>query len=310
MRPVCLIVDKMHSSIIPLLEELGYTVDYQPEFTRAEILRTIRKATGLIIRNKTYVNSEILDCAPDLKFIARAGAGVDRMDTVTIRARDIEILNAPEGNRMALAEHGLGMLLALLNRITLADNEVRSGVWDRESNRGVNIEGKTVGIIGYGHMGSAFAELLAGFKCEVLAYDKYKIGPFQFAREASLPEIFLRSNILSLHIPLTNETANMVDGEFMRKFNNDIYLLNTARGGIVKETDLLKELESGKILGAALDVLENERIDFLDSKQSKNLKSLAYYPQVIFTPHVAGWSHGSYSKINQVLARKIASLGI
>lgn len=307
MRPICLIVDKMHPTIVSMLEEIGYEVDYRPELNRAEIMKAVGKATGLIVRSKTYINSEILDCGPNLKFIARAGAGLDLIDTEAVLVRNIQLLNAPEGNRVALAEHALGMLLALLNRITIANQEVKNGIWDRYSNRGVNIEGKTIGIIGYGQMGSAFAELLTGFNCIVLAYDKYKEGPFEFARSVTLQEIFSNSNILSLHLPLTDETANMVDGKFMRKFKSNFYLLNTARGGIVNEGDLVVELERGKILGAALDVLENEKIDSLNSKQSEVLKSLAKFEQVIFTPHVGGWSNESYLKINRVLARKIKS---
>ena len=235
---------------------------------------------------------------------------MDLIDIESVLAREIHLINAPEGNRVALAEHALGMLLTLLNRITIANQEVKSGTWDRSANRGVNIEGKTIGIIGYGHMGSAFAEVLRGFHCTVLAYDKYKDGPFEFARPVKLQEIFSNTNILSLHVPLTDETANMIDFDFMGKFKHNFYLLNTARGGIVNEKDLSEQLERGKVLGAALDVLENEKIDSLDNEQSQVLSSLAGLEQVIFTPHVAGWSHESFLRINQVLVAKIKSLDI
>lgn len=303
-----MIVDKMHPSIVPQLEGIGYDVDYRPESSRTEIMEAVSKATGLIIRNKTHIDSEILDQGSNLKFIARAGAGMDLIDTEEVLARNIRLLNAPEGNRVALAEHALGMLLALLNRITVANQEVKNGIWDRSSNRGVNIEGKTIGIIGYGQMGSAFAQLLPSFNCTVLAYDKYKSGPFEFARAVTMQEIFLYTDILSLHIPLSEDTTSLVDAEFIQKFENNIYLVNTARGGIVNEADLVNELGKGKVLGAALDVLENEKIDTLDSKQSENFKALAQFDQVIITPHVGGWSHESYLKINQVLAQKIKSL--
>jgi D-3-phosphoglycerate dehydrogenase len=293
------------------LQKLGFTVDYRPDIGREEILTIISDYIGLIIRSKTDVNSEFLDKASQLKFVARAGAGTDKIDVPLCERRKIPILNAPEGNQDALAEHALGMLLALMNRIVISDHQVRDFVWDREGNRGIEIHGKTVGIIGYGHMGSAFARRLAGFSCKVLAYDKYKTGYEDiYARETDLDELFREADILSLHVPLTDETRNFYNYGFFRQFAKNIWLINTARGNILPLEDLVRLIGEGKITGAALDVLEKENLKKLGKSELEIFEELIKFNNVVLTPHIAGWTHESYRKINETLLEKIGRLNM
>lgn len=307
----CLIADKMHPSIIPSLENIGFEVSYSPEITREELINRIFEFTGLVIRSKTAVDAELLQNAANLKFVARAGAGIDQLDVQTLNQKNIEILNAPEGNRDALGEHAIGMLLCLFNKIHLADAQVKQGVWDREGNRGVELKGKTIGLIGFGNMGQAFAKRLSSFGCKVLAYDKYHPNfTSDFASSVSLEEIFESVNILSIHTPLTSETLGMVSDAFINKFKNPIYLINTARGEIIFFSTLVKGIQNGKILGAALDVLECEKLKNLREEQSRSFNYLAASNKVLFTPHVAGWTFESYEKINEVLVDKIRALGL
>jgi len=310
MSKLVLIIDDLHDSIVPQLEQLGFTVNYRPEIKRPELLRIIKDYSGLIVRSKTRIDEEVITAGNNLEFIGRSGAGMDLIDVDVAQSRGIKLVNSPEGNRDALGEHAIGMMLCLLNNIKQADSQVRQRVWKREENRGVNIMEKTVSIIGYGNMGSAFAQRLSGFGCRVLAYDKYKTGPFEFAREVRMEQVFRETDVLSLHLPLTEETRNLVDSTYISQFQSDIYLINTARGGILDERALVDQLKIGKITGAALDVLENENLSRLNDSQDSNLKELIDLPNVILTPHIAGWSHESYLKLNQVLIEKIKSLQI
>jgi D-3-phosphoglycerate dehydrogenase len=304
-----IIVDEMHSSIQPGLEQIGCEVDYKPDITRAELLERIEHYFGIIIRSKTTLDQELLDKAIQLRFIARAGAGVDKIDMDICQKRGIRILNAPEGNRDALGEHAVGMLLALLNKIHTADSQIRHGIWDREGNRGIEIQGKTIGIMGYGNMGSAFARRLASFDCTLLAYDKYKKEYSDaVVKECEMEEIYSLSDILSLHVPLTDETYQFYNTNFFQRFEKSIYLVNTARGSILPIKDLINLLDEGKILGAALDVLENEKISVLSGLEKQFFKNLISRDNVILTPHVGGWSVESYKKINDVLMGKIKTL--
>jgi len=303
------IVDEMHPSIIPDLKANGISVDYQPDIKREEILKKIGNYSGIIIRSKTTIDKEILDKAINLKFIARAGAGIENIDEVLCRLRGIRIINAPEGNRDALGEHAMGMLLALLNKIHTSDREIRAGTWDREGNRGIEIKGKTIGIIGYGNMGSAFAKRLSSFDCAILAYDKYKHGfSDAMVKESNLDEIFLEVDILSFHVPLTDETLGFYDELFFKKFKKKLFVINTARGPILPLKDLLKTMDEGIILGAALDVLENEKLDTFTEQEKRDFNNLISRDNVILTPHVGGWSKESYKKINDVLIEKIKAL--
>jgi D-3-phosphoglycerate dehydrogenase len=304
-----LIADEMHPSIIEMLHEIGYVPDYQPFINRTQILDIINNYEGLIIRSKTKIDKEFLNHAQRLKFIGRAGAGLDLIDLKEAEERQISIFAANEGNRIAVAEHVMGMILSLLNRLHTADREVRNRIWHREENRGFELFGKTVGIIGFGNNGKETAKRFAAFRCRVLVYDKYLSNIQENAvQEASIHEIFNEADILSLHIPLTDETLQMVDNRFIAQFRKKIYLINAARGEIVVLSDLVKNLKSDKILGACLDVLENEKLTQLTAQQQQDFDYLCQSDKVILTPHIAGWTHESYLKINEVLVAKIQKL--
>ena len=301
-----LIADSMHTSLFNMLENENWEFDYHPEFRRSDIIAAIGQYDGLIIRSKTLIDKEVLDAATQLKFIARAGAGLDLIDLKIVGERKIQLFHAGEGNRDAVAEHALGMLLALFNNILKADREVRNGIWDREGNRGVEIMHKTVGIIGYGNNGGATAKRLSGFGCKVLAYDKYRDHYADtFASEATLEQIMEEADILSLHIPLTAETRYLINQDFIEKFSKPFYLLNLSRGETVKLESVVEGLKSGKILGACLDVLENEKLKSLTPDQQISFDYLAASDRVVLTPHIGGWTHESYVRINEVLVNQI-----
>lgn len=302
-----LIIDKMHLSIIPLLEAEGYGVDYRPEITRKEILECIGAYEGLVIRSKTPIDQEVLVLARKLRFVARAGAGLDNIDLDFLERNGIALHHAPEGNRDAVAEHALGMILMLFNKLGQADQQVRNGVWDREANRGEELAGKTIGIFGFGNMGKSFAKRLRGFDVKMLAYDKYLSGfGDEWVQEASFGQIQEDADILSIHVPLTPETRNFFTIGVLEAFHKPIYLVNTARGEVIS-FDTLNEALSRKLLkGAMLDVLENERLQALSSAQKISFKRLTERENVLFSPHVAGWTVESYVKINQVLVKKIS----
>ncbi len=305
-----LITDDMHASIMPMLEEIGFVPDYRPDIKRPEILSIIAGYEGLLIRSKTKIDAEFLGYCTKLEFIGRAGAGLDLIDTEEVTKRNIQIFAANEGNRDAVAEQTMGMMLCLFNKINTADNQVRNKIWLREENRGVELAGKTVGIIGYGHMGKALAQRLLGFDVRVLAHDKYNPVPEDefFAKAATLEEIYEEADIVSLHVPLTDETRLMVNDDFIHLFKKDFYLINTSRGEVASVKAILDGLEAGKIKGACLDVLENEKMDKLNPEQEELYTQLFQKQNVILTPHIAGWTHESYQKINQVLVGKIREL--
>ncbi|HTJ49039.1 MAG TPA: NAD(P)-dependent oxidoreductase [Cyclobacteriaceae bacterium] len=309
--PKCIIVDPMHDSLFAMLDEIGWEADYFPSITRDEIKEKHHGYDGLIVRSKTTIDRDLLGENPTVKFIGRAGAGIDNLDQDYLVEKKIAILPAAEGNRDAVGEHTVGMLLALLRHIPKGDDEVKMNVWDREGNRGVEIMGKTVGIIGYGNMGQAFAKRLSGFSCKVLAYDKYKSGfSDAFCEEVQMDRIFNEADIVSLHLPLTDETKMMVNLEYLNRYKKRIIILNTARGEILSLTDLAEAIEQRKVSGAALDVLENEKINKLTPEQTKAMHYLRDKPNVIFTPHIAGWTFESHVKINVALVEKIKQLDI
>lgn len=301
-----LIIDEMHPSIIPLLEDAGYHVEYQPKIQRAAILELIPQYHGLIIRSKTPMDRPLLERATNLQFIGRAGAGLDQIDLDYLAERGIQLHNAPEGNRDAVGEHAIGALLSLFNHIKKADLEVRKGIWDREGNRGEELAGKTVGVFGYGNMGQAFAKKLAGFDVRILAFDKYKEG-FGSAsiEECSFEQIQQEVDILSIHVPLTPETRDFFTLDLLKSFSKPIYLINTARGEVISFDTLNQALDSGILKGAVLDVLENEKFKSFTEVQKQAFQKLADRENVLFSPHIAGWTFQSYEKINQVLVHKI-----
>jgi len=301
-----LIADSMHPSLFSMFESQGWSYAYHPEYKREDIIQALPEFEGLFIRSKTFVDEDVMSNAPGLRFIARAGAGLDLIDLDFARQRNIQVFHAGEGNRDAVAEHMLGMLLGLLANIVKADKEVRNGIWDREGNRGVELMKKTVGLIGYGNNGGATAKRLSGFGCKVLAYDKYRENyGDQYAQEASLGEIMRQADILSLHVPLTDETKYLVNTAFITGFSKPFYLMNLSRGKVADLTAVVEGLKSGKVIGACLDVLENEKLKTLTEAQQAVFDYLIHSDRVVLTPHIGGWTHESYVRINEVLLGQI-----
>ena len=307
MNKKILIVDNLHPAFKEQAKLLGYDVDDRPLISREDTLEIIKEYTGIAVRTKFRIDQEIFDAAKNLEFVARAGAGLDNIDEAIAKQKNIQLLNAPEGNMDAVGEHAVGLLLSLMNNFRNADQQIRNGKWDRDGNRGYELKGKTVGIVGYGFMGKSFAKKLKGFEVNVIAYDKYKTGfTDEFAREVSMEEIVRQSDVLSLHIPLTKETRQMVNEEYLFHFRKPIFFINTARGEVVNTTAVLSALKQGKIIGAGLDVLEAEKFPLLGLQDW--YAEIVASENIILTPHVAGWTFDSYRKISEVLAEKLAAL--
>ncbi|MFC5190542.1 2-hydroxyacid dehydrogenase [Algoriphagus aquatilis] len=301
-----LIIDEMHLSILDMLEKEGFQVTYSPKITRAEIIDQVGAYEGLIIRSKTPMDRELLEKATRLKFIGRAGAGLDQIDLDYLNDRGVKLFHAAKGNRDAVAEHAIGGLLALFNHIPKADQEVRKGIWDREGNRGHELMGKTVGIFGYGNMGSAFAKRLKGFGVQILAYDKYKVDfGTETVHEVMWEKVKAEADVLSIHVPLTPETRDFFTLEELKSFAKPFWLINTARGEVISFETLNQALDQRVLKGAVLDVLENEKFQKFSASQKAEFERLAQRENVIFSPHVAGWTFESYIKINEVLVKQI-----
>lgn len=302
-------IDSVHPILAERLEAAGYHCEWKNELDREAILAILKDYEGAVIRSKFKFDREVFDAAPNLKWISRSGAGMENIDAKLAIERGVKCFNSPEGNRDAVAEHAIGMLLALFNQLIQADAEVRKGEWNREKNRGIELRGKTVGILGYGFMGEAFAQRLQGFGVNIIAYDKYKSGfGNDFVQEVDLPTLFEQTDVLSIHLPLTEETTFMVNEEFINRFKKPIYLINTARGNNVKTADLITALKSGRVLGTCLDVLEYEKTSFESLKADELPEAFQYLKgssNVILSPHVAGWTKESYVKLSTVLAEKI-----
>ena len=307
-----LFLDTVHSYLQEELERSGMKCELNNTSTYEEIKNIIHEYNGIIIRSRFKLDKSIIDRATNLKFIARAGAGLENIDIAYAGSKGIHCIHAPEGNRDAVGEHALGMLIALFNNLCKANAEVRNGIWIREGNRGIELMGKTVGIIGYGNMGTAFAKRLQGFEVKVLAYDKYKQNYADtYAIEATLENIFEEADVLSLHVPLTDETNYMVNDTFINKFKKNIYIINTARGKVINTNDLVKNMRSGKVLGACLDVLEYENLSFENIEKVHLPEAFEYLiksEKVVLSPHIAGWTQESNLKIAMVLAEKIKIL--
>lgn len=304
-----LFIDTVHSILNERLELNGFSCIDGTTMNLDELIETVRYVDGIVIRSKITLDETFLKHANQLKFIARSGAGMENIDVTYCSKRGIELFNAPEGNRNAVGEHALGMLLALLNKIPKANAEVRRGKWDREGNRGIEIEGKTIGIIGFGNNGSAFAKVLSGFDAKIIAYDKYKSG-FQneFVDEVTIEEVFQSSDIVSFHIPQNEETIYYANDSFFNAFNKPIYLINLSRGKIVETKALVKAMQKKQVLGACLDVLEYEKAsfeNFFDQNLTADFQYILNAENVILTPHVGGWTTESYIKLSNVLADKI-----
>lgn len=304
-----LFVDTVHRYLEDKLREHGFDISYFESQSKTEFISIASRFDGFIIRSKFILDKEVLDHCKGLKFIARAGAGMENIDLAYAEKLGIICFNSPEGNRDAVGEHALGMLLMLMNHLKRADREVRDGIWLRGENRGHEIMGKTVGIIGYGNTGSKFAKKLSGLECKILVYDKYKVNINDpYVQQVEIEDIYQQSDILSLHVPLTEETFYMANKDFFSRFNKSIYLINTSRGRNLHTADLVDSLKSGKVIGACLDVLEYESASFeqmnIDQVPAP-IKYLLKADNVILTPHIAGWTHESNYKMSYFLAEKI-----
>ncbi len=310
-----LFIDSTHKIFVEILEKNGFNCDYLPEISANEIKKIICNYHGIVIRSRIKLDKLILSKAINLKFIARVGAGMENIDLDFAEKNDIKCFNSPEGNRDAVGEHTLGMLLSLFNNLCRADREVKNGIWKREENRGLEIKGKTIGIIGYGNMGNAFAQRLQGFQTNIISYDKYKKNfGNSFVKEVSWNEIFEETDILSFHIPLNEETKFLFNKNLMKNFKKKIFIINTSRGKIVNTNDLIEGLKNNKILGAALDVLEYEKTSFenlyKNKKNFSNFNFLKKSEKVILSPHIAGWTKESKIKLSKLLAEKICKFFI
>lgn len=299
-------LDTNHHLITEQLNANGFQVDEDTVSSYHKILEKINNYDGIILRSRIPVDKNFLEAAENLKFIARVGAGMENIDTETAKNSGILLFNAPEGNRDAVAEHVLGMLLLLMNRLRICSDEVCNGIWKREENRSDELNGKTFGIIGYGNMGKAVAKRLSGFGVRVIFYDILPDLSDEFATQVSLDELKNEADVVSLHLPLTPETFFMIDEKFISEMKKDFYFINTARGKNVKTKDLVVALKSGKIKAAALDVLEYERSSFesLD-EMNEDLQFLLQSEKALVTPHIAGWSHQSKEKMAQIIVDKI-----
>lgn len=304
-----LFLDTVHPLLEHRLVNMGFNCEYDCSSNRASILKNISFYDGIIIRSRIKIDFEFLSAAKKLKFIARSGAGLENIDCKEAEKRGITLFSAPEGNRQAVGEHVVGMILSLFNNLSIGDTQIRSGIWNREANRGLEISGKTIGIIGYGNTGRAFAKCLSGFNCKVLAYDKNKKNfSDDYVQESSLEDIQNESDIISFHTPYDESTHHYLNEVFIKKMNKPFYVINTARGKVINTSDFIKGLKSKKIQGACLDVLVYEKATFentFSEKIDSDFQYLLSCKNILFSPHVAGWTYESYEKLSTVLADKI-----
>ncbi|MGM0647587.1 MAG: NAD(P)-dependent oxidoreductase [Bacteroidota bacterium] len=302
-----LFLDTSHPVLEQELEKAGFQCTFWNKVD--PLAKAISSSSGLIVRSKIKIDRALIDAAPQLRFIGRIGAGMENIDVKYANSKGIQVFNSPEGNRDAVAEHALGMLLALMNHMLTADAEVRKAIWKREANRGTEIKDKTIGIIGFGNMGSAFAQRLNGFDCTIIAYDKYKKGfGNQLVAEVDYATIFQESDILSLHVPLTDQTHHLVNNDYLNKFKKPIWIINTSRGPVVDTSAILSGIDKGLIRGAALDVLEFETYSFDKLHDLPDtFQKLVASPKVILSPHIAGWTFESKVKLSKYLAQKIVA---
>jgi len=305
-----LLLDTNHAILKNGLEQLGHHCDEDFISSKSDIEKKINQYQGIVIRSRFSIDKQFLDAATNLKFIGRVGSGLENIDCAYAKKKGIKLISAPEGNRNAVGEHTLGMLLSLLNHLNRVDNEVRNGIWLRGENRGTELEGKTIGIIGYGNMGKSFAKKLKGFDVKVICYDILPNVGDTYATQVTQEELFDKTDVLSLHTPLTKLTKNMINTDFINRLSKPFYLINTARGKSVVTKDLVKALEKGKILGACLDVLEYEKTSFeslFNTALPLPMQYLIKSDKVILSPHIAGWTHESNYKLAKTIVDKVAA---
>ena len=299
-----LFIDTTHKYLIDQLEKKNIICDFEFSKTKSQIEKIIAKYDGIVIRSRFKIDKKFIDAAKKLKFIARAGSGLENIDIKYAEQKKIKCINAAEGNKQAVAEHALALILNLFNKINQANNQLKSGKWLREENRGIELSGKKIGIIGFGNTGSSFVNLLKNFDLELLVYDKYKQN---YEYKSSLKEIFEKAEILSLHVPLNDETKKYIDKSFINKMKKPFYLINTSRGQCVDTKALIRGIKENKVKGACLDVFEHEKTSFEKLKRNRDLSFLLNSNKTILTPHIAGWTTESYFKIAKILSEKIIS---
>ncbi|MEQ1553144.1 MAG: NAD(P)-dependent oxidoreductase [Ferruginibacter sp.] len=303
-----LITAKAHPSLQETFLQSGKDVLYLPEITYEELLNKIPEATGLIVTTRLKIDKTIIDAALKLKWIGRLGSGMELIDVEYATTKNIECISSPEGNRNAVAEHALAMLLTIKNNIIKSAAEVKKGKWIRDENRGVEIMGKTIGIIGYGNTGESFAKLLAAFGVTMLAYDKYKTDfGGKFIREAEMEQVCKYADVISFHVPLSNETKYMANETFFNSLQNKPFIINTSRGNVIDTCALINALKHDKISGVALDVLENEKLETYSELQNEQLQFLLNDSRVLITPHIAGYSNEAFYKMSAVILEKLKS---
>lgn len=303
-----LITDYVHPSLITGLEDRGYTVDYDRSLNMESLSSVIHEYELIVINSKIRMFKDMIDCAPLLKYICRLGSGLEIVDLEYAAKKNIHVINTPTGNNNAVAEHAMGMLLALSNNLLRSDRQVRQMVWEREENRGWELKGKTIGIIGFGHTGSQFAKKMSSWELNIISYDKYRIhyGPeWDFVSRVALEDILNESDVISLHLPMTEETRNLVNWEFINRCKDKVIILNTSRGKVLNTADLVEALGSGKVGGACLDVFENEKPHTFSQSEINTYTRLYSMDNVVLSPHVAGWTIESLEKIAQVTLEKL-----